>query len=245
MPSLQHRLERFAQRASTLARAFLKQCANSLTLAGRYGQFRTMREWSCVDAYGRPIPWYTYPAIEYLSHIDFSGMRVLEYGSGNSSLWWLGRCREVTSIENDPVWHARISLQAAGKPGLHYRLERTEQAYVQQSGLREAQVVVIDGVHRSRCADAFVLACRDGPSAAMMLIFDNSDWYPKTIQKLRDSLDWLQVDFHGFGPINRYTSTTSIFINPHLAGKLAYTRPLASLAWIDNASANPDDMPAP
>ena len=46
-----------------------------------------------------------------------------------------------------------------------------------------------------------------------MIIFDNSDWYPNTIDFLRENLDWIEVDFHGFSPINDYTLTTSIFIN--------------------------------
>ncbi len=32
------------------------------------------------------IPWYTYPAIEYLLSIDLSEMDVFEYGCGNSRL---------------------------------------------------------------------------------------------------------------------------------------------------------------
>ena len=67
-------------------RSLRKQIKNFAILARRYGQFETMKKWSCLDREGRPIPWYTYPAIEYLASLDLSGMKVLEYGSGNSSL---------------------------------------------------------------------------------------------------------------------------------------------------------------
>ncbi len=46
-----------------------------------------------------------------------------------------------------------------------------------------------------------------------MIILDNSDWYKNTAKLLRDKLDLIEVDFHGFGPINNYTWTTSIFFS--------------------------------
>lgn len=48
----------------------------------------------------------------------------------------------------------------------------------------------------------------------VMLILDNADWFPKSVEFTQKNIGWMQVDFHGFGPINNYTWTTSIFINP-------------------------------
>jgi hypothetical protein len=62
-----------------------------------------------------------------------------------------------------------------------------------------------------------------------LLIFENSDWYPKTITRLNKQLKWLQVDFAGFGPINNYTWTTSIFIDPSYQPNLTYVRNLCSI----------------
>jgi len=46
-----------------------------------------------------------------------------------------------------------------------------------------------------------------------MVILDNSDWYRETAKYLRENLDMIEVDFHGFGPINDYTWTTSVFLS--------------------------------
>lgn len=67
---------------------FKAQLKNFYTLAFDYGQLRTIREKRCIDKLGNPIPWYTYPAIEYLKTIDFSRKLVFEYGGGSSTLWW-------------------------------------------------------------------------------------------------------------------------------------------------------------
>lgn len=32
---------------------------------------RSMNEKVCIDRDGKPLPWYTYPAIEYLSQFDY------------------------------------------------------------------------------------------------------------------------------------------------------------------------------
>jgi hypothetical protein len=52
-----------------------------------------------------------------------------------------------------------------------------------------------------------------------MIILDNSDWYKETSKYLRDELDLIEVDFHGFGPINNYTWTTSIFLSRNFSFK--------------------------
>jgi hypothetical protein len=192
---------------------------------------------------GRPIPWYTYPAIEYLSHVDFSDLRVLEYGSGNSSLWWMERCQELISIENDQEWYEKIKSTGCRGLNFDYILETSEEAYVHQEKLSAANIVIIDGVYRSKCANAFIAACQDKSCGLAMLIFDNSDWYPKTIKTLHDALAWVQVDFHGFGPINSYTWTTSVFINPQRSSILKYAKPLMSIDWVDNSTGNTDDDP--
>lgn len=67
-----------------------------------YAIERSIDEKVCADKDGNPIPWYTYPAIEYLSQFDYGGKRVFEYGCGYSSLFWAERAAKVISIEDNP-----------------------------------------------------------------------------------------------------------------------------------------------
>src|SRR5262245_4561702 len=59
------------------------------------GHFRSALARKAVDATGHPLPWYTYPAIQFLSAKDFCGRRVLEFGAGQSTLWWSARAGQV------------------------------------------------------------------------------------------------------------------------------------------------------
>jgi hypothetical protein len=221
--------------AVSLLGATRKQSRALRNLARDYGQFASMRASSCIDRQREPIPWYTYPAIEYLSHLDLSTQKVLEYGGGNSTLWWARRCKEIVSIEDDPEWFRRISLASRGLANLHSLLAVEENLYVRQPYLQSANIIVIDGGWRLKCAEYVLESIQDVDRAANAVIFDNADWHHRAIDLLRRGLNWIQVDFHGFGPINDYSWTTSVFINPKRAQQLDYSRELRSICALRNA----------
>lgn len=214
--------------------AYYKQLANFKILASRYGQFRTVKDMNCLDPYGKPIPWYTYPAIEYLNHLDFSEKKVFEFGSGNSSLWWIGKASSVVSVEDNEQWYKKISEKAHSHvDGFKYVLEKNKKEYVNALDADTYDIIIIDGKHRPECAN-HVLSLYKDSDRGEMLVFDNSDWYHESIQKIRETLNWVEVDFHGLGPINNYTWTTSVFLNPNSASKIKYAIPLKSVAGLVN-----------
>jgi hypothetical protein len=188
------------QLAHRLFPALTRSLANARTLA--YGQGQ--RHGAPLDASGEPIPWYTYPAIEYLSQLDASELSVFEFGAGHSTLFWAARARRVRSVENDPAWHAKLAAQRPSNVELILREDK--QGYV--GCLAEPfDLIAIDGRWRRACARAAVAHLKEGG----FLLLDNADWYPRTTAELRAG-GFLQVDFSGFAPINAYTSTTSIFL---------------------------------
>ena len=65
-----------------------------------FGIKRTIDEKVCVDRDNNPIPWYTYPAIEYISQFDYTDKTVFEFGCGYSSMFWAKRAKKVISIIN-------------------------------------------------------------------------------------------------------------------------------------------------
>jgi hypothetical protein len=208
----------------------MKQSANFRILSEDYGQFKSIKTLSCIDRHGSPIPWYTYPAIEYLNKLDFSTKTVFEYGSGNSSLWWASRCKSLISVEHNKEWYNKIKQAGVELRNFDYRLAEDKTNYIHHRQIAGADIVIIDGEHRPDCVDYFLRQKSQGGIESMFLIFDNSDWFPKTIARLNQATNWIQVDFAGFGPINDYTWTTSIFINPLYRPRLTYIRNLGSIA---------------
>jgi hypothetical protein len=208
-----------------------KQAKNFSILSIDYGQWRTIRDWDSKNSLDEPIPWYTYPGIEYLSHLELGGFRVFEFGSGNSTIWWGRHSLSVHSIESDPDWHKRVISRISQDGGsINCDLREDKDSYV-NSLSEQYDIVIIDGKHRRECAEKFIQNC----SKSVILIFDNSDRYPETIDLIRKSLGWMELDFHGFGPINMYTWTTSIFINPSETHRIVYKknlRPISGLGII-------------
>jgi len=72
---------------ATLPCAAYSSLQNYGILSRSYGQFRSMQRWECIDADTKPVPWYTYPAIEYIRQLIFTDKAVFEYGSGHSTLF--------------------------------------------------------------------------------------------------------------------------------------------------------------
>jgi hypothetical protein len=176
-----------------------------------YGYLRTVAQNVCVDADGHPIPWYTYPALEYIRQLDFRERSVFEYGSGNSTLFWSAIARRVVSVEHEREWFERMHALAPANCQMLFASDAD--AYVNSIGAAGPfDVIIIDGQSRLRCAPVAVEHLRPGG----LIILDNSDWFPRTSEVLRER-NLIEVDMAGFGPINDYTSTTSFFFHRQFA----------------------------
>src|SRR3989344_8151771 len=81
--------------------AYLHIIKNDLyTLLFKYGLQQSALTQSALDSKGEPIPWYTYTAIEYIKSLDLSYSRILEWGVGNSTVFWSRNCKYVFGIES-------------------------------------------------------------------------------------------------------------------------------------------------
>lgn len=212
-----------------LPESIKKQVINFYILTIKYGQFKSIKSGSCINNDGVKIPWYTYPAIEFLNNIDFSQKVVFEYGSGNSSVYWASKAKAVFSVEHDKEWYEELNKNLAKNQKIS--LCESENSYLKAinniSG--KIDVIVIDGIYREKCAKLV----KENISERGIVILDNSDWYKKTSKYFREELDLIEIDFHGFGPINDYTWTTSIFLTRDIILKpVDHVQPHYSMAAI-------------
>jgi hypothetical protein len=180
------------------------------------GHFRSSLKSAAVDRHGRHIPWYTYPAIDFLDAKDFTGKSVLEFGAGHSTIWWAGRARRVVSAEGDEKWLKYVSPKLPANA-------RALLAPEDLTGLQEQiagetfDFIIIDGLNRHRAAELSIPMLNPGGA----ILLDNSDgfWsydgkagYP--ILELFRSSGYSRVDFYGFAPAGINSSCTSIFFKP-------------------------------
>jgi hypothetical protein len=80
------------------------------------------RDCDALDPLHAGLPWLTFPVIEWLEANLAPTMRVFEWGSGGSTVFFAQRVGSVVSVEHDADWYARVrSLLEA--PGLIARCD--------------------------------------------------------------------------------------------------------------------------
>jgi len=66
------------------------------------------------DASGAAVPWFTYPAIQFLKGVMQASWNVFEYGSGSSTVFWNASCARTVSVEHDELWFRRLKERYPG-----------------------------------------------------------------------------------------------------------------------------------
>jgi hypothetical protein len=163
-----------------------------------------------VDAAGLPLPWFTYPAIDYIRQLDLSEKAIFEWGAGFSTLFWSYRAKSVISVETDPIWYSSLKPQLPSNCELILATREVENYSSLIQDKNGFDLIIIDGTGESRaaCSRAAIANLRQGG----MIILDNSDLWLTSSQILRDS-GLIQVDFTGFAPMNSHCHTTSIYFS--------------------------------
>lgn len=187
-----------------------------------------------------PCPWLTFDAILALQERMRPGIRVFEYGSGGSTLFWLAKgAAEVVSVEHDPKWFRVMAARLVGKIQADLRLvspERTGAANQIHNPPDPALFQSDDGIFRGfsfegyvRQIDAFpdgyfdilLVDGRARPSciahgapkvrAGGLLVLDNADRSYYLSRTAASLADFDQEIFSGMTPVTPGFSTTSIF----------------------------------
>ena len=202
-------------------------------LALEQGLLRSMETGLPADARGAPVPWFTYPAIEYLNQFNLAGLKVFEYGCGQSTRYWARRGCQVWSVDHDEAWYRTVSADMGTECALY--LGSDEDSYVgaiAKAG-EKFDIVLIDGVLRERCVDPAVAHLAPGG----FIILDNADRDLSAGRLLRQR-GFFEVDFSGFGPINDYAWTTAFFLPPRglrQAADFQPPRPVGGIPISDDA----------
>lgn len=160
------------------------------------------------DPCGRPIPWFTYPAICFLEGRVKSDWRVLEFGAGMGTLWWKSRVAEVLAIEHDAAWATKISeqcdarvIRVSGETADSYikpALAATNDCY---------EVVIVDGLYRTEC---LLSAPKILKKSGVILLDDaQRSEYRDGVRALVD-LGFRLIELHGPQPVSKHPGCTAI-----------------------------------
>ena len=164
-----------------------------------------------VNGRGKHQPWLTYPLIEFLDRLDFSGKKVFEFGAGSSTLYWAEKAESVTSVEMDEKWYDSLKARLPANVRLIHEPDGGRYPRrIHEFG--KFDVIVIDGAERYMSA----VAAREALLPGGFIILDNAEWYPNTSDYLSSS-GLIEMPFCGFSPLNAFTSISTVFVTPEFS----------------------------
>ena len=202
------------------------QLINFSYLAKHLGQYNSLKQGKPVDSFNNPLPWITYPCIEYLNQFDFSNETVFEYGSGGSTKWFLNKnSKKVISVENDVSWYSLLLEDEKKYKNLSPIFANNLDDFINNTEVFKSSVVFIDcdSSYRLKILQNFHKNIEKLNSNIKCIIIDDVDKknlkggdIDKIVFDLSKKLNWVQIDFMGFRPFNRTYASTTVLVNPKI-----------------------------
>lgn len=135
-----------------------------------------------VAGYRPERPWISYDAQATLARHLRRESRVLEFGSGMSTVWYARHAGHVVSLEHDAHWHALIARRLARFDNVDYRLIEDTETYLAQTPDEAFDLIMIDGSARLFCT----LFAMTHLAPGGIIYLDNSDKHPEPRRLLLD-----------------------------------------------------------
>lgn len=133
------------------------------------------------------LPWLSPKANRMLKELLLPGFHGLEFGSGQSTIWFANHLETLTSYEHNPEWYQKVTgwLKENNLINVNYLLKPREHDkepegigsdYINSiSNLpnRWFDFVLVDGVYRAECANRVLPKLKPGG----ILVIDNANLY--------------------------------------------------------------------
>lgn len=158
------------------------------------------------------LPWLPFRLIDELAGRVRPGDRVLEYGGGGSTLWFLDRGASVVTIEDDEGWAARLQSHVGHRTDWDLRRRAIEAGGYVKAGddLADSSIdiVLVDGKDRPGCIHASLPKVKPGG----LLLVDDVD-RPEYAAAL-SAVTWPRRDVVGFAPAKPSLAYTAVLTRP-------------------------------
>jgi predicted O-methyltransferase YrrM len=164
-----------------------------------------------IKNYNSPYPWLTYRFIKWASRNFKKDTTLLEFGSGNSTMFFSKLCNHVISIEHNKDWYEKvkgfISDSNVLNVNLYYKSGDEYIDFAKSLPDNYLDIVLIDGVNRCQC----FLAVLDKVKDNGLIILDNAERkeYDLIHERLKSKKTLI---FQGLSPYNMKITTTKIWI---------------------------------
>jgi SAM-dependent methyltransferase len=174
------------------------------------GWFDAHKNKSSVDTQGKPIPWCTYSFNDFIDGRLENSFDILEFGSGNGTLYYAKKANKVKAIENNKDWFGKVKKSMPDNVELIYKecVPNGEYSKICSLSNDKFDLIIVDGRDRVNCVkNSYKFLKDDG-----VLILDDSERekYSEAFELLI-SEGFKNIGFTGISPGNFYNKMTTIF----------------------------------
>ena len=135
-----------------------------------------------LAGYRTERPWISYDAQVVIARHLSPASRVLEFGSGMSTLWYGRHAGQVISLEHDRQWHELIARRLEGLGNVDCRYVEDTETYLARTPDEAFDLIMIDGRARLICT----LFAMTHLAPGGIIYLDNCDKHPEPRRLLFD-----------------------------------------------------------
>jgi hypothetical protein len=174
------------------------------------GWFESFKSLRSIDKNGNPIPWFSYPFIDFLTPRLSKELTVFEFGSGNSTIFFAERVKKVISIEHNKEWYQIVNKSKPENVDLILTKSDSSKDYLDAFKNMNvfADVIIVDGIHRIDCLKVAI----EKLSEKGVIILDDSERneYKAGIDFVLQK-EFKSLDFWGIAPTILFKKCTTVF----------------------------------
>jgi hypothetical protein len=176
------------------------------------GFWQTAKTGKPVNCVGEPIPFVNFSFLDFLKNRLSNKFVVFEYGSGNSTIYYANKVKNIVSVEHDNSWIKYLQSKLPKNSQVIYADQGDIKNYCYKSIRKKPSIkfniVIIDGRNRVECVKACIpMLKRDG-----VIILDDSERakYKKAFSLLKKH-GFKNLSFIGLKGDSIHSSQTTIF----------------------------------
>ena len=167
-----------------------------------------------------PVPFIVFEAINKLNEILSPSDRVLEIGSGNSTLWFLKKQCKIVSIEHSKIWYdvlknhidtIKFDKKTINNISIHNSSNEDTWKLIGNMNNESFDLILIDGANefnnRNECIARSLSKLKKGG----WIVLDNSDHPNNWPGSIYLDSKYKRIRFTGFAPMGLYVTQTSFW----------------------------------
>jgi hypothetical protein len=174
------------------------------------GWFESFLSLQSIDKNKNPIPWFSYPFIDFLNPRLTKNISVFEFGSGNSTLFFAKRVKEVLSVEHNKEWYQIVNRTKPANVKLVHTISDSVNDYLEYfiNLTEKVNIIIVDGLHRNDCLINSISKLSENG----VVILDDSER-----PEYKNGIDFIlgngfkRLDFWGIAPTVLFKKCTTLF----------------------------------